>query len=276
MKIFITGSTGYIGNEVAKTFARAGHEVFGLTRDESKAKELLQHEVSPLIGTLEKLPEAAKNFDVVIHCAFESVEKDASAVDALLSLKPKTLVYTSGVWVYGNQKNSVDETSHLTPLENVKDRPKTEEKVLNSSTNAIIIRPAHVYGYDKGLFGMLFETLTFVGSEKNQWTTVHVNDLANLYLLSVEKGLKNTILNGVESSVELSLLAKAISEENGKEPTFLSLEEGLKKFGHFAYGLAVDQPNVSSQKAKDLGWNPRHTELIKKMNLYYKSWKAFQ
>lgn len=273
MKIFVTGASGYVGNEVAKTFARAGHDVFGLIRNESSAKALQQNEIEPIIGTLEDLPK--HDAEIIIHCAFESVEKDFEAVRRLLSLEPKTFVYTSGVWVYGNQEGLVDETTPLSPLENVTVRPLTEQLVLKSKGHSVVIRPAHVYGYGKGLYGMLFNDLTMVGNGENYWTFVHVNDLANLYLLAVEKGLNKTILNGIEGTVQLKSLAAAITKITNKQPHYLSLEEGLEKFGLFAHGLAVNQPKISSERAKKLGWHPQHSHFLEKINHYYKTWQSY-
>ena len=49
MRVFITGSTGYIGFSAAKRIRAAGHEVFGLTRSEQNAKLLKQNEIIPII-----------------------------------------------------------------------------------------------------------------------------------------------------------------------------------------------------------------------------------
>lgn len=273
MKIFVTGALGYIGFEVAKAFVRGGHDVYGLTRRESGAKHLQQEEITPVLGTLEELPNVKA--DVIVHCAYESLEKDAHAVDSLLSLKPKIFVYTSGVWVYGNQTGPVDESTPLKPLENVKTRPDTEQKVLKSSSQSIVIRPAHVYGFGKGLFAMLFENLRAVGNGDNYWTTVHATDLANLYVLAVEKNLNRTILNGVSASLSMKELVNAIGKLKNQKPNFLTLEEALKLLGPFAYGLAVNQPNISSKKAVSIGWQPKQLPLLQNLKHYYNTWEAF-
>jgi nucleoside-diphosphate-sugar epimerase len=48
--VFITGVTGFIGSAVASRFANAGYNVYGLVRNESKAKELIGKEISPIFG----------------------------------------------------------------------------------------------------------------------------------------------------------------------------------------------------------------------------------
>jgi hypothetical protein len=44
VKVLLFGVTGVIGREVARSFVRSGHEVYGVTRNEGKIKELLQEE----------------------------------------------------------------------------------------------------------------------------------------------------------------------------------------------------------------------------------------
>lgn len=44
VKVFIFGAGGFIGNSVAKTFARAGYDVYGLTRSAEMAAELNKEE----------------------------------------------------------------------------------------------------------------------------------------------------------------------------------------------------------------------------------------
>lgn len=49
-KVFVVGSSGYIGEGVALAFRRNGYKVFGLIRDEKKSKNLLRNEIIPIIG----------------------------------------------------------------------------------------------------------------------------------------------------------------------------------------------------------------------------------
>jgi nucleoside-diphosphate-sugar epimerase len=44
VKVLLFGVTGVIGREVARAYVRKGHEVYGVTRNESKIKELQQEE----------------------------------------------------------------------------------------------------------------------------------------------------------------------------------------------------------------------------------------
>lgn len=281
MKIFVTGASGYIGNGVAKAFARAGHKVFGLVRSEAAAKELQKNEIRPALGSLEHLPKEAKEAEVIIHCAYENGEKDKIAVNELLQIAPKTLVYTSGVWVYGNRKETVDESSILEPLKISSWRPPLEEKVLKSKHKSIVIRPGCVYGYHGGLIAMIFEAaakghLEIAGNGENHWQIVHVDDLAQLYVLAVEKGLNQIILNGTEHTpLKMKDFAEATAKLAHTQAHYLPHPEALKKFGPLAEGLAVNQSHISSQRAADLlGWRPRHNNLLSDLGHYWLAWKS--
>src|SRR5512143_492764 len=74
MKVFITGATGYVGFNVASAFRRAGHEVWGLARSEEKARMLVQNEIHPVIGSMQKPESYAKKAaecSILVHTASE-------------------------------------------------------------------------------------------------------------------------------------------------------------------------------------------------------------
>src|SRR5438445_10711 len=113
MQVFVTGATGYVGSSVAAAFRRAGHRVRGLTRTAAKARRLAQQEIEPVVGDLadpKTYADVAAACAVLVHAAFEyspnGVAKDRTALDALIDAgrrgaRPKTLIFTSGVWVHG-------------------------------------------------------------------------------------------------------------------------------------------------------------------------------
>ncbi|NIV71376.1 MAG: NAD-dependent epimerase/dehydratase family protein, partial [Calditrichae bacterium] len=171
MKVFITGATGYIGFNVARAFRRAGHQVWGLTRNENKGKLLAQQEIQPVIGNMqqpESFAEIAENCDVLIHAAADyqndTIVLDNQTVETFLDVAKrgahrKTIIYTSGVWVIGNTGGkTVDESTSLNPITVVAWRPDVENMVLHAAeANGVVIRPGCVYGKQGGLTGMWFD-----------------------------------------------------------------------------------------------------------------------
>jgi nucleoside-diphosphate-sugar epimerase len=299
MKVFVTGATGYIGFSVAFAYRRAGHKVWGLFRSEGKARMAAMHEIHPVVGTMQNLDswrEAAKNCSVLIHAAADyqtdTLALDKQTVESLLSLgkqgpQPKTVIYTSGVWVYGNtQGNLVDETTPLNPPKLVARRPATEQLVLGSSdVQGIVIRPGCVYGRQGGLTAMWFggavkeKRLTALGDGKNRWAMVHADDLADAYVRAGESGLGGEIFNITDRSrwsIRDMLDAVVRSTQYSGDITFVPVAEAAKTMGEFAECLALDQ-HVDARKAvRLLGWQPKHGGFVDGVETYYMSWKAAQ
>src|SRR2546428_9197944 len=170
MRVFVTGDTGSVGFAVATALRRAGHDVYGLTRGAAKASQLARQEIHPVqgdIGDPKSYADAAEECSVLVHAAFESsasaVAKDKSAIDALIEAgrrgaQPKTLIFTSGVWVHGDTGSKlVDESTPLHPIKLVAWRPAHEQMVLQAKTvRGLVIRPGCVYGGRGGLAGGWF------------------------------------------------------------------------------------------------------------------------
>jgi nucleoside-diphosphate-sugar epimerase len=299
MNVFITGATGYIGFNVAKAYRRAGHAVWGLTRSEQKAQLLARHEIRPVVGRMQettKWAAAAKNCSVLIHAAVDyqtdTFAIDQQTVEFLLSLarqgaQPKTLIYTSGVWVYGNTRGAlVDETTPLNPPKLVARRPATEQLVLDAAgVRGLVLRPGCVYGYQGGLTGIWFaaavkeKALTAVGDGGNRWTVVHADDLADAYLRAGESGLRGEVFNITDRSrwsvAEMLNAVARVTAYAGKI-TFIPVAEAAKSMGDFAECLALDQHADSRKAVRLLGWQPKHGGFVDDAESYYMSWQAAQ
>ena len=297
MNVFITGATGYIGFNVAMAYRRAGHAVWGLTRSEQKAQLLARHEIRPVVGRMQEAARwasTAKNCSVLIHAAVDyqadTFALDLQTVEFLLSVarqgpQPKTLIYTSGVWVYGNTRGAlVDETTPLDPPKLVARRPAAEQMVLDAAgVRGLVLRPGCVYGYQGGLTGMWFaaavkeKALTAVGDGGNRWTVVHADDLADAYLRAGESGLRGEVFNITDRSRwsvgEMLNAVARVTAYTGKT-TFIPVAEASKTMGDFAECLALDQHADSRKAVRLLGWQPKHGGFVDDAETYYLSWQA--
>ena len=299
MKIFVTGSTGYVGLNVACALRRAGHDVWGLARTAAKARLLGAHEIHPILGTLQQ-PEtfrgAAEICSVIIHAAADYTQDmlalDARAVEALLSAaksgaQPKCFIYTSGVWVYGGTAGRmVDETTAPNPAKMVSRRPAIEQMVLSApGVRGLVIRPGCVYGKQGGLTGVWFagavkeNAVRVIGDGTNHWAMVHVDDLSDAYLRAAESSLQGEVFNITDRSrctvTEMAYSAARVAGYTGRIE-HVHLSEAAKTMGDFAECLALDQ-HVDSRKAvRLLGWQPRHGGFVDGVASYYISWKTSQ
>lgn len=297
MKLFITGATGYIGWNIANTFRRAGYQVWGLTRSEEKAVRLEKNEIIPVVGSLQNpeiFEDIAFESDVIIHTAID-YQADSAALDiqtvdlfndiAKSSPQPKTLVYTSGVWVYGNSKGQpLTEQSHVDPAQAFFWLPEVEQKVLNSkNTNSLVIRPGIVYGRGGDLTSRWFEGanngsfIRVVGDGQNHWPMVHVDDLAQGYLKAVQSDLDGEIINLVDpthNTVMEMASAAAKAAGNIRQIEFVPVDEAVKEIGELAKALALDQIVDATKAHRLLNWQPKHKGFIPEVNIYYRAWKA--
>lgn len=293
MKIFITGATGYIGFNVAQALRRAGHQVWGLTRSAGKAARLAQQEIWPVIGdmqTPDSYTAVAAQSDVLIHAAVDyqndTAKLDTRTIEVLLreAKAGATLIYTSGVWVYGDTHGQVvDETAVLHPAATVAWRPAVEQSVLNAANvNGIVIRPGVVYGKGGGLTGAWFEDalhgerVTVVGNGRHHWAMVHVDDLAAGYVAAAASGLRGEAFNLAGASLPVAQMVQAVvAAAPGKEIQYVPQDEAAPTMGAMAEALALDQ-RVSAQKAQNrLGWQPQQPTFIEGVAIYLAAWQAW-
>src|SRR5262249_15347328 len=98
-----------------------------------------------------------------------------------------------------------------------------------------------------------------------RWSTVHVDDLADLYILAVERAASGTLLNASGgASVSMRELAAAVSCAVGLDGACepWTLDAARAAFGPRADLVAV-HPQISGARAiLQLGWNPRVPSLL--------------
>ncbi len=299
MKVFVTGASGYIGFNAASALRRAGHEVWGLVRNKEKASVLSRNEIHPVIGDMQdpkSYQAVAEMCFVLVHAAADlqadTFALDKKTVETLIACgrrgpRPKTIIYTSGVWVYGDTRGQlVDETMSLTSAKLVASRPGIEQMVLSSpDVRGLVIRPGCVYGRQGGLTGMWFagalkeKALRVVGDGNNRWAMVHVDDLSDGFLRVAECGLAGEVFNLTDRSRSpVREMVEAVARATGYSGNiqFLPVAEAAKNMGDFAECLALDQ-HVDSRKAvRLLGWQPKHGGFADGAETYFESWKAAQ
>ena len=282
MIIFLTGATGYIGGAVAGALQQAGHSVIGLARSDEAAGQLHLRGIATHRGDLAdpaSLRDAAAAADGVIHTGTTNEgDLDAASVRAMLHAiagSHKPFLYTSGIWVLGDTKGRVaDETWPACPATVVAWRPAAEQTVLDAARQGVrtsVLRPAVVYGRGGGIAAGFAKSARedgaarYVGHGENRWPAIDVDDLADLYIRTLEQAPPGTLLHASDGSAHrVKEIAEAASIGAGADGRTESwpLEEARKMLGALADALALDQ-QVSSQKARSLlGWQPRAAGLL--------------
>lgn len=274
LNVFLTGATGYIGGAVADALLRAGHSVVGLARSDQAARRLTAKEITPFHGDLNSpagLARAAAESDAVIHTGTTNDGNlDQAALRAMLDAlrdSSKPLIYTSGIWVLGDTGGRIaDETWPLNPAALVAWRPEAEQMVLRAApagVRSIVIRPGVVYGRGGGIPAEFVRSARetgaarFVGTGDNRWPMVHVEDLAELYVLALQRAPSGTIFHATDgSSYRVREIAEAASLGAGALGRTQSwpLDKARKTLGAYADALVLDQLVTSENAKSTLSW----------------------
>jgi nucleoside-diphosphate-sugar epimerase len=276
MRVFLTGGTGYIGAAVLDALVRAGHRVDALVRNSERAALVQARGAQPLLGDLAQpasYADAIAVADGAIHAAFEysprGPELDAKALGALLRPagdRPRFVIYTSGIWVLGNQPAPADESARLDPAAIVSWRPAHEQRVLDAASGTLrtaIVRPGIVYGGSRGIVSDLFKDaanglVRVVGAGDNRWPLVYDRDLADLYLrVAASPDASGVFHANDEGDERVNDLVTEIAAQVAVRPSIrrVPLDEARKKMGPLADALVLDQV-VRSPRARALGWHP--------------------
>jgi nucleoside-diphosphate-sugar epimerase len=214
MRVLVTGASGFIGNAVCAALARSGHDLSALVRRPGSAPPVarvvsgdLRDEARLQEALLEARPEC------VIHLAAEiASQRDARKVeevnvrgtrrllDACLRLadgdpaRGPRFVFASTV-VTGEAAGALLSEERPLPVQTPYGRSKREgeRQVHESGLPAVVLRPSHVYGpggwYANELVARLRQPGRFavIGSGRNLWDVAHVQDIADAFVLAVER-----------------------------------------------------------------------------------------
>ncbi len=288
MRVFVTGSTGFIGTELVKELIAAGHQVRGLTRSDAGEEQLKAAGAEVLRGDIEDLDclrKGAAGMDAVVNLAFnhgemEKFAKNAAdeirAIEALgTALEPgKLLVVTSGIGITSGAPGQVRKESDP-PAESavMPRRPEQAAKAFaERGVRVGIVRLPQVHDTRKqGLVTWMIAMArgkgvsAYVDEGKNRWAAGPLKDVALLYRLAVEKtGPGVTTYHAVEEEgVPLREIAEAIGRGLNVPVESIPAEKAGEHFGaFFGHAASMDMPASSEWTRKALGWRPNGPGLI--------------
>lgn len=280
MRVLLTGATGYLGRAIARALRADGQEVVGTARSDD-ARATLEAEgydvVRADLADAATLAAACAGVDAVVHAAAiagpERAAVDRAAVASILGAlagSGRALVYTSGSWVLGDTGDSVaTEKWPCRPLAVNAWQLEVEELVLSAhgaGTRSAVVRPATVHGAGGGSLAA-FVTQTrkrgapkVVGSGHQMWSTVHVDDLADLYARVLRGldagGVFHAASGAAYPARDLALAASRAA--GGREPVReWPIEEARARLGEIADALGMTQRVEATRSRTVLGWVPR-------------------
>jgi nucleoside-diphosphate-sugar epimerase len=118
----------------------------------------------------------------------------------------------------------------------------------------------HLLERAKGL-----QTVPYIGKGENIWSTVHVDDLADLYSLALEQGSPGSLFNAASAEVSAKALAEAVSHSTslGGKTESWTMEQASEVWGPVVAKIVATNSRVAGTKARqELGWNPHRRTIL--------------
>ncbi|KAK8034585.1 oxidoreductase [Apiospora rasikravindrae] len=294
MRVFVTGSTGFIGTAVVNELLSAGHTVVGLTRSDAGVAQLRAYptgSVEALRGTLEDLDllrRTAARCDAVLHLAYnhddfskyaEACATDRAAIAAMASAlegTDKPLVVTSGTGLLtGAGPNAVpgtedDEADAVHPWSAqrgqaeklCKDLAAPADGDKSKAVRAMVIRlspTTHGPG-SSGFMTVLVATALRKGRRRLRGRRT--------------KRVRGAVYHAVaEEAVPLKDLAAAIGTQLDLPVVTIRPDEVQDHFGWFAFA-AADKRASSDKTKRELGWDPTGPTVVENTGVIVDSIKA--
>jgi nucleoside-diphosphate-sugar epimerase len=299
MKVLVTGATGFLGSNVAKTVRRSGHQVSALVRNEKSdiVKDLIQHEVVIVKGDLQNPDSymyAIEKADVIIHTVLDfanPVGTDRMFLETLSKVaksdsKKRTLIYTTGCSIYGKVPELImDENTEGNPQSPLSFRMMLEKEVMQlEGYRKIIFRPGFFYGKNasSGMSSEWFEAgksgnAIYYGDTEKGWSWVHIDDLSDAYVKVIEAGAKvadEIFCIADEQRLKCLDVFTACVRAAGYKGEIKKAPMPADNW----FGNASDQNEfVTSHKANAiLNWYPKHIGILDEIDLYYNAWESSQ
>lgn len=287
MRVFVTGSTGWIGSAVVDELIRFGHDVVGLARSDTAVAALAAKGAEALLGDLDHrdaLGRAAAEADAVVHLAnkHDWADEDGNnrterlAVEAMLaglegSSKPFVIANgLSGIL----EGRSVLETDPSPAMGPTADRGGSENLALGyaaKGVRSIAVRFApSVHGRgDWGFVNWLTAAARkngisgYVGEGDARWSAVHVTDASSLIRLGLESAAAGTRMHAVaEEAVATKTIAEALGEVLGLPVTSIDPADAGEHFGVVGRFFGMTMTGSSAATREVLGWEPVGPTLI--------------
>ena len=293
-KVLVTGAAGFIGSKICIKLFELGFKVIAVDDLSSGNIKNLPSKIKlykldlSIIANFKKIPKC----QLILHLAGQSsgeksfdspmtdLEKNTHTTLNLINYgiqnQSQKIIFASSMSVYGNiPLNKFTENSSLKPVSCYGVSKLTSEKylqVFSKKLPYVIFRMFNVYGAGQNMKDLRQGMVSIYLSQalnKNEVIVkgslnrirdfVHIEDVVNIWVISVLKNIKNEIFNlGTGKSTKVSELLNKIYKLTGKKRTkvlksttgdqinsasnnsklmktfkyknFIDLDEGLRKF----------------------------------------------
>jgi len=286
MRVLVIGAGGFLGSGVARGLVRGGHEVHALARDAAKAQALRQRGYTPVAGDFHtpELLAAVDAAEAVVNCSSVPFDQEWDCIAPILERMAgtqKPYVTTTGTGVLSIEtphgewrEETFAEDEPFTPPAWIAIRTVTEQKVREAAAKgvrAMVVRPPMIWGHGgSAQIPAMQESLRttgqpcYVGLGLNLYSHVHVDDLAEVYRLAMERGTPGALYHAVAGETSWRSIAEALGRAAGKAPRSVTLEESKQIWGDFRGPLffGVSSRSRARRTRQELGWAPQYVDVL--------------
>lgn len=280
MTTLVFGASGYVGRHVIARLARDGEEVLGVVRSTAAGEIVARHGGNPLTGTLDDEAFVARTFDRaerIVWIAQLMLPEERAFIDNALRLlagSGKTFVFTGGTSLLSEftggawSERSFAEDEPFIPRRQIAARLETENAVraaAGAGLRTLCLRPPLIWGGERikvidDLYHSARATgaVCHVGSGLACYSNVHVEDLAELYALAIDRGTSGALYHAVAGEVNYRQMAQAVASRLGVPVRSVTMAEAEHIWDRFTALIVFGSCSRSrSTRARDdLGWAP--------------------
>jgi len=279
MKIVLTGATGYIGSSVLAALRARGHDVIAPVRSAAAAQKATAAGATAVVGDITDAAWFAPvlaEADAAIHTAApgdgSAPQFDGAVADAVIAAfagTGKPYVHTGGLWIHGPSADLTEQTPFAPPAL-VAWREQVESRLVDADVLLTVVEPGIVHGHGGGIPALIPSAprdgegrLTVIGDGTQHWATVHVDDLADLYVRVIEGAEPVGRVLGLSGhNATVAELGEAV---DGGPVVPEGADASRARLGAlFADALMLDQQGTGA-KARSLGWNPARPSLLEEL-----------
>jgi nucleoside-diphosphate-sugar epimerase len=280
MRVLVFGASGFIGKCAVRSLIDHRHQVTGFVRSQSAAESVRGLGADAVVGSLDdstQIHGALAASDAAIWLVQLALEEEKRVVEGLLRQlrrSAKTFIFTGGASVLSEptggewSENTFAETDSFVPRRQLRVRAETEIVVRVAAQYGIrsmVVRPPLVYGHGgcrviSDLYHSLRETgsVCYIGRGLNTYSSVHVDDLANLFVLAIERGTAGALYHCVGGEATFRAMAEAIARGVGAATRSITVEQGEGIWDPFTATTVFSSCSRTRSPVarRDLGWKP--------------------
>jgi nucleoside-diphosphate-sugar epimerase len=286
MDVLVIGATGFVGGSVARHLATRGHRVTGMARNPAAAELLRGQGLGPLLGNLddgrEPVLAAAARADAVVFAAQPDPHDEERMVAQLLDALAgtgTTFLFTSGSGVLLQRTGgSWSEDSYAEddpfPVEPLAARRHAVENMVRAATTrdvrGVVLRPGLIWGpNDHGHVSMVYRSVAttgsacYVGEGLNTYSHVHIDDVCDLTERALATGTAGALYHAAAGETPNRWIAQSVAADLERSTRSLDMSEATQVWGELgALIMGASSRTRAPRARRELGWAPRHTDLL--------------